>query len=204
VKHHFIHIPKNGGTAIRATYGDGNMPSTHPHNPVEYFPDADLLWCTFRNPLDRAVSICAHLFRYTHQPITADLFRGWVADGFPHQPKAGIEDGLSGVVPGFLITDPQKKWFKAGVDMRVVLYERMNHDLPALLEKIGVEPRPMAKHNVGRNRERDYSIYYDETTMKRVTVKYQDDWNLWYKLWTAAEKAQGLPGGDYTFKGLIK
>lgn len=180
MKHHFIHIPKNGGSAIRATYGDGNMPSTHPHNPPSYFPDADFLWCVLRNPLDRAVSICAHLFRYTRQTIKPSLFRGWVADGFPHQPKAGIKDGLSGVVPGFLITDPQSRWIAEG--MFVVLYERLNSDLPLVLKDIGIEPRPMALHNVGRNRERDYQIYYNEQTTEAVFEKYLLDWRVWKKV----------------------
>jgi len=213
----FIHIPKTAGTAIRHAYGSGPCKPTgpyimdkpivgfpdHPHLPAACFPDAERLWTVIRNPFDRAVSICAHLFRFTKQPLMPDEFQYWVYHGFPLRPEEGVQDGLSGVLPGYTITDSQTHWLygqdtklmvrstsareKLGRHLVCLPYERLESCLEQFLPELGIKYKPLEIHNPGGNRKKDYEFYYDgkeNGCFDKVREKYETDVALWQSLWT--------------------
>lgn len=164
LKWRFIHIPRTGGTAFRATYGLGIVKGHTAHAPASWFEDAEYLFTIVRNPFDRAVSLCAYLYGW--QQLDVQTFRTWVSRGCPSQTHASIGAGIS---------EPQVHW----IDDRVttVTYERLDEELPAVLQHIGEDVRPMRRMNASR-RDADWRRYYHDESLRAVRQIYAADFEL--------------------------
>jgi len=203
----FIHIPKTGGTAIRRVYGQGNCGELSPqecgelaprvptsdsrsesptlnlrcgHLPASCFPPDVFCWALLRNPFDRAVSICGHLYRGLGVKITPRLFRQWVRDDFPTSVKQGSETvaflGYACDALQLKVTDPQARW----IDDRTQLlpYWDLERHLHALVRQLGLEPQALPRVNES-NRDRGYLHYYDDKTLITVHDRYRQDFKLY-------------------------
>lgn len=218
----FVHIPKNAGSSYRHTYPQGvhlhpctingvHITKLPPHTPATEFPKDFFTFAIIRNPLDRAVSICAYILRGLKTKLTPAMFQDWVADGFPTEiAKLGQPILQAGYVVDslkLLITAPQTAYLRH--DTHIVRYEFLDRDLPPVLDLLGVpyasanQSNPIRSktdlsaagsfnataagilrvyHNFS-NRLHNYQPYYNDLTKLRVQRKFETDYTTLGDLW---------------------
>jgi hypothetical protein len=178
-----IHIPKCAGTAIADAYGYGTEPG-HPHLPSELFGSNVKLFAIIREPLDRAVSICAYIHSAYNiaynRVLQVDEFRRWAASGCP----SDFDDGSVRVVSfrgvgGLRITSQQVKW----IDNRVTLlrFDRLEEDVTRQMDSLGIAPKPLARVKPSR-RLQETAAYYDRATQNTILRHYWQDVELWERM----------------------
>jgi hypothetical protein len=129
----FIHVPKTAGTAIlEMLQQNSSSPGVHPypHMPALFFPENWLLFGVIRNPYDRLVSICSHIFRNRGTPLDIETFENWVLGGMSTVVGEGNRTHKVGDAIDHYrlpITRPQTTWLRSG--MLLVQYELLPDSL---------------------------------------------------------------------------
>lgn len=163
----FVHVPKTGGSAIRACVDC----DTEGHTPV---PDTDQFTFAFvRNPYDRLVSG----FFYLKEGGINKMDRKWAKDNVQPFTFEGFVKKLDSVLDWFHFT-PQYYFItrngKIAVDF-LGRFERINEDFQALCEKLG-EDATFHKDNTSRHE--DYRQYYTKELQDIVYDTYKKDFEL--------------------------
>jgi len=179
IRWRFIHIPKTAGISISQAYGYGTEIG-HPHTPASEFDPDVRMFAVIRNPIDRAISICAYLFAVKQRELTPVDFHQWVAAGCHHD---HLEQDLAIVSwrgPRELrITSEQKCWLTPAVQL--VGYERLAADLPSVIRLLGLTPKKLPLLNVSL-RHRTAAAYHDPATWESLATRYYADFQIWNQL----------------------
>jgi hypothetical protein len=146
-----IHIPKTAGTALRENYTQGTEPGVG-HAPAVDFKDKDIIkWAVVRDPYERAISICGHIFRALEDELSTETFQQWVVSGFAMTVRQGsVNKVMMGYVNDrhrFRITEPQVSWISP--DTWLLDHARLKDHLLDFLPMIGLVYKPNKIVNAG-------------------------------------------------------
>lgn len=179
----FIHIPKNAGTSLYATFGMDVPENTHCPVTGYLASDAALFHDSFsfgfvRNPWDRMVSAFQYL---KHKPISDDDKR-WAAQTLA--PFETFEDFMMALesarfrnrVVGWRHFKPQwhflTNWAGHNAVNYVGRFENLAEEVDIIGNKIGVTPQLTIENSTQR---KPYFNYYTPESRKRVAQIYAED-----------------------------
>lgn len=152
----FVHIPKTGGTSVRAWLSKNTPRYIHPSLPMMTPQET---FAVVRNPWDRVVSLWAFWNKLKKADVPFDDFvRNLQSYKFR-------EDSW------FTFDQPQKAWIPDGVTY-LLKFETLDQDFVQIQTLLGcTDPLP----KVNTSQHEDYHTYYTDETRDIVSQVFKDD-----------------------------
>lgn len=190
-----IHVPRTGGTSIRASLGvreDEIHLTASAHRArlgAEY--DRRYTFAFIRNPFDRAVSIFAFFHRNQPEAITPEGFREWAWGGMLH-PSGRSPTLYVGKPYAIEVTAPQVAWLDDRIDY-VGSFNDLEGGLRHVCAVMGRDATLQHRNGVGR--DWGPAAFYDAATVDLIAARWAADVEV-----TGCERPgkvfRVLPGGS--------
>jgi len=170
----FIHVPKNGGTAVCRALGEKSKSETH--KPMFAVEKRNRFAFGFmRNPWDRMVSVYHFLCQkpikqndnFNQAEVKAMGFKRWLIES---EFFLG-EELKSKRTPPAIQRRPQIWWLE-GCDY-IGKFERLESEVEYIASHLGIKSAPLRK--VNESIHAHYRDYYDDSTRKFIAEHFSDD-----------------------------